>query len=91
MADAAISRTQAILEEHGLDGKAEIRRGSVAGEILSAAEGFESDLIVVSTHSERHPSTSRFWRGSVMKRVVRHAACSVFVHNSRYEAEPTEP
>ena len=53
-------------------------------EILSQAEVFAPDLIVVG--STATGGFTRFLLGSTAERVVRHASCSVFVARPRYAA-----
>ena len=56
--------------------KAAVRVGSIYREILAQAEADKSDLIVIGCHQ---PDLADFLLGPNAARVVRHAACSVFV------------
>ncbi len=53
-----------------------IRFGSVYQEILAHADKFGADLIIVASHK---PNVGDYLLGTTAARVVRHAACSVFV------------
>ena len=53
-----------------------VRFGSIYREILAQAEHSKADLIVIGCHA---PDVGDFLLGSNAARVVRHAACSVFV------------
>lgn len=50
--------------------------GGIYPEILSEAENWGADLIVIGSH---RPAMSRFLLGSNAKTIVRHATCSVLV------------
>jgi nucleotide-binding universal stress UspA family protein len=54
----------------------EIRQGSAAREILSAAKDRDADLIIVASHV---PDFSNYFIGATADRVVRHATCSVLI------------
>jgi nucleotide-binding universal stress UspA family protein len=54
-----------------------VREGDPAGEIVGAAEDFEADLIVLSTHG--YTGLRHVWFGSVAESVVRHARCPLFI------------
>ncbi len=53
-----------------------VRFGSVYQEILAHAGKFGADLIIVASHK---PNVGDYLLGTTAARVVRHAACSVFV------------
>lgn len=53
-----------------------VRSGTVYDEVLSEAEGWMADLIIVGSHS---PSMSTYLLGSNAQKIVRHANCSVLV------------
>jgi len=53
-----------------------VRFGSVYDEVLSEAEAWGADLIVIGSHS---PSMSTYLLGSNAQNIVRHANCSVLV------------
>ncbi len=53
-----------------------VRFGGVYPEILSEAERWGADLIVIGSH---RPAMSTYLLGSNAKTVVRHATCSVLV------------
>lgn len=56
--------------------KVEIRSGSPASGILSAAEDMAANLIIVASHK---PGLQDYLLGSTASRIVRHAKCSVLV------------
>lgn len=75
----SISDLQTFVEEHIPDdvkAKAFTLQGSVYREILSCAEEIGADLIVMGSH---RPELADFLLGPNAARVVRHAACSVWV------------
>ncbi len=53
-----------------------VRIGSIYSEILSEADEWGADLIVVGSH---RPAMSTYLLGSNAKTIVRHAKCSVLV------------
>ncbi len=53
-----------------------IRTGAIADEVLSEADFWLADLIIVGSHS---PSLRRYLLGSNAEKIVRHAQCSVLV------------
>ncbi len=65
--------------------KTDVRRGTVADEVLAAAKAANADLIALSSHGES--GVTRFVFGSVAERIVRSSACPVIV----FSAVPTKP
>jgi nucleotide-binding universal stress UspA family protein len=61
--------------------------GSPAWEILSAADEFHPDLIVVG--SQGRSAISRFILGSVSQKVLTEAECSVRISRGRVEVDPS--
>ena len=57
-----------------------IKRGSPAETILTVAEDYEIDLIIMSTHGRS--GLTRWALGSVTERVLRHATCPVMTIRS---------
>ncbi len=53
-----------------------VRHGNSYPEILDYSEEIKADLIVMASH---RPGVADYLLGSTAARVVRHAACSVFV------------
>ena len=53
-----------------------LRTGAVSDEVLTEAEIWGADLIIVGSHS---PSMSTYLLGSNAQKIVRHANCSVLV------------
>jgi nucleotide-binding universal stress UspA family protein len=68
-------RARESLASRGLDVECEQRRGSPAGQILEAAREFGADVIVVG--SRGHSAIRDVVLGSITKRVLRHAPCTV--------------
>ncbi len=60
--------------------------GSPAQEILTAADKFEPDLIVVGSHG--HSALGRLILGSVSNKVLTEADCSVRVARGRIDVDP---
>jgi nucleotide-binding universal stress UspA family protein len=67
----------------GLELLVHARIGSPADEILSLARDVDADLIIVGTHGRT--GVKRWVMGSVAERVVREAACPVFVVRSKLD------
>lgn len=57
----------------------QVRSGTVYSEILDAASELNADLIVIASH---RPELKDYLLGPNAAKVVRHAACSVFVVRS---------
>jgi nucleotide-binding universal stress UspA family protein len=53
-----------------------VRMGAVSDEVLSEAEIWGADLIIIGSHS---PSMSTYLLGSNAQKIVRYANCSVLV------------
>ncbi|GBE44619.1 MAG TPA: universal stress protein [Rhizobiales bacterium] len=60
----------------GLRAEIEVRSGSAATAILSAADAIAADLIVIASHK---PGLQDYLLGSTASRIVRHANCTVLV------------
>jgi nucleotide-binding universal stress UspA family protein len=60
--------------------------GSPAWEILTKADTFRPDLIVVGSHGQS--ALSRFILGSISQKVLTEARCSVRIARGRIEVEP---
>ncbi|HSF18092.1 MAG TPA: universal stress protein [Vicinamibacteria bacterium] len=77
-ADHALARSTETLAARGLTAKTTLRRGMATAEILDEARTFEADLIVLGARGvqSRLPKP---WRGTVARRVARHADCSVLI------------
>jgi nucleotide-binding universal stress UspA family protein len=54
-----------------------VRQGSPPAEIINAANEFNADLIIISTHG--YTGLKHVWFGSVTENLVRHARCPVLV------------
>ncbi len=57
--------------------KSSVREGDAAGEILAAARDFAADLIVVGSRGQT--GLARFFAGSIARRVLLGAKCSVLI------------
>lgn len=53
-----------------------LRTGAVYAEVLTEAQDWAADLVVIGSHS---PSMSSYLLGSNAQKIVRHADCSVLV------------
>lgn len=60
--------------------------GSPAWEIITKAEEFKPDLIVVGSHG--HSALSRLVLGSISQKVLTESACSVRISRGRNEIDP---
>lgn len=79
-AKTGISNQVAALDIARMNPKGEVRVGSPATEIVSAATDLNADLLCVSTHGRT--GLAHFLLGSVAERIVRHAPCPVLVVRS---------
>ncbi len=73
------SRLNAVAESvdhRGVSVRADVKFGSIAGEILAAAKDYGSDLIVMESH---RPEMKDYLIGPNAAHVARHATCSVLV------------
>ena len=80
----AINRLKANFPEWTLSAKVE--RGSPASKILDFAEDWHPDLIVVGSHGRS--AVGRLVLGSVSRKVVTEARCSVRVARGKVDVEP---
>ena len=60
----------------------EVREGNVANEILTAADDFAAELLIVGSHGRT--GLERFLLGSVSQAVAAHAKCTVVI-SRRFE------
>jgi nucleotide-binding universal stress UspA family protein len=74
-AETALAQLAADLPAE-LSATSVVRVGGVYPEVLSEADEWGADLIVIGSH---RPAMSTFLMGSNAKTVVRHAKCSVLV------------
>jgi nucleotide-binding universal stress UspA family protein len=65
----------------------EVLEGYIAEVIITDAENWHADLIVVGSHGRK--GMQRFFVGSVAERVVSHSPCSVEVVKSKVKKETT--
>lgn len=85
LADHAKQRLLRILPRWAVTAKATY--GSPAWEILTRADEFKPDLIVVGSNGRS--AISRFFLGSISQKVLTEARCSVRVARGRIEVDPT--
>jgi nucleotide-binding universal stress UspA family protein len=69
------------LSRAGLHADTSIRQGDPAAEILAAAGDWSADLIVIGTRGQT--GLTRLLHGSVARKVLEHAHCSVLVERRR--------
>ena len=70
-----LEETAAKLVPKDLRGRNVVRMGSPYGEIVAAARRLDVGMIVLTTHGRT--GLKRFFLGSTVEQVVRHAPCSV--------------
>lgn len=78
-----------FLDQHGLDGavlEAQVRIGEPADEIVSLAEEWPADVVVLGTHGRT--GLSRTFLGSVAESTLRNLSCNALVIPSARFAEP---
>lgn len=85
MAKHAQTRIRKILPGWNVEARATY--GSPAWELLSAADEFRPDLIIVGSHGQS--ALSRFVLGSISQKVLTEAECSVRVARGRIEVDPS--
>ena len=69
------------LSRAGLRADAAVRQGDPAAEILAEAAAWSADLIVIGTRGQT--GLTRLLHGSVARKVLEHARCSVLVERRR--------
>jgi nucleotide-binding universal stress UspA family protein len=74
---AALESLGAELQTIGAQCEVKVRHGHAAEQILSEAEAWPADLIVIGQLGER--GLTRFFIGSTAMRIVQHASCSVLL------------
>lgn len=84
-ANHAKERLQRILPRWKVKSKASY--GSPAWEILTEADDFKADLIVVGSHGRS--AVSRMILGSISNKVLTEAHCSVRIARGKIEVDPT--
>lgn len=84
MAEAGLGKAAAILP--GWNITAYSTYGSPAWEVLSKADSFVPDLIVVGSHG--HSAVGRFFLGSISQKILTEAHCSVRI--ARYRPESND-
>jgi nucleotide-binding universal stress UspA family protein len=81
-ADEALSSASSLLASKGFRVEPLLSRGSAAASILDEAKSFQATLIGVGAHGMGRPALPSVWRGTVAKRIARHAPCSVLIADS---------
>lgn len=84
MVKHAQTRLKNLLPEWKIDSQSTY--GSPANEVLSKAESFDPDLIVVGSHG--HSPLGRLILGSVSSKLLTEAKCSVRVARGRIDVDP---
>ena len=72
----ATERLDALNAACGANARVLVKIGAPANEVLSMADEFAADLILIASH---RPNLSNYLLGSTADRVVRHAKCSVLI------------
>ena len=85
LANHAVQRLQKMFPRWTVS--AEATYGSPAWEVLTRADSFEPDLIVVGSHGRS--AVGRFFLGSISQKILTEAHCSVRVARGRIEVDPT--
>ncbi len=83
-ANAAKARLAKLLEERvepGISAEIRVQIGRPADEIVNAAQAFEADLIIMSTHG--YTGLKHAFLGSTTENVVRYAPCPVLTLRQR--------
>jgi nucleotide-binding universal stress UspA family protein len=74
---AVATRTAELLRGAGLAAEADVREGEAGHEIIESARAFGADLIVTGTRGQT--GLERVLLGSIARKVVQRATCSVLV------------
>ncbi len=80
-ADELARSTADRLSRGGLRADTAVRQGDPAAEILAAAVDWPADLIVIGTRGQA--GLTRLLHGSVARKVLEHARCSVLIDRRR--------
>ena len=76
LGENAQTELKSLAKAANFDAEIEVRSGSPARAILTAADAVGADLIIVTSHK---PGLQDYLLGSTASRIVRHAKCSVLV------------
>lgn len=76
-AEVLLARTSALLQRHGIESGLVLERGDAATQILDYVRKHDIDLIVAGSRG-LGPFKS-FWMGSVSRKLVHYANCSVLI------------
>lgn len=80
-AEEYLRRHLTDLQQAGLTGTTEVRRGDPAPAVLDAAQQAGADLIVLATHGRT--GTEAFWSGSVAPKIASHSHVPLLLVPSR--------
>lgn len=83
---AVLKRTCDLLQRHGLTSIPELRRGDAATEMLDYAKENQVDLIVAGSHG--WSAIRSWWMGSVSRKLVHYAGCSVLIVKAPHKEVP---
>ena len=79
--EALVASTAGRLRRAGLSADTSVREGDPAAEILAAAADWSADLIILGTQGQT--GLTRLLRGSVARKILEHAPCSVLIERRR--------
>ena len=80
-ADEVARTTADRLSRAGLSADTSVRQGDPAAEVLAAADDWSADLIMIGTRGQT--GLTRLLHGSVARKVLEHARCSVLIERRR--------
>lgn len=75
--ETLLARTTSLLARHGIKSTPALLRGDAATEIIDYVKANQSDLIVAG--SRGFSQFKSFWMGSVSRKLVHYAPCSVLI------------
>ena len=79
--EALVASTAGRLRRAGLSADTSVREGDPAAEILATAGDWSADLIILG--SQGQTGLTRQLRGSVARKILEHAPCSVLIERRR--------
>ena len=72
----AKTELEGLISAAGIEAEAEVKSGKPGATIVSCADEYAVDLIIIGSHK---PGLQDYFLGSTAERVVRYAPCSVLV------------
>lgn len=72
----AKTELEGLIKAAGIEAEAKVKSGKPGATIVSCADEYAADLIIVGSHK---PGLQDYFLGSTAERVVRYAPCSVLV------------